>query len=113
MILWTGKHPFAEARKRAGYRCDSDVAENFPAFHSLPAHLFPRLLKPLSDSGFIGCVFSTARNRVSSIKKLTQPAPIALLEVNLTANLTRVRDHGNVFSQAAQTNPEAATRQST
>jgi hypothetical protein len=39
MILWAGKYPFAESWECACYCCDSDVAENFPPFHSLPAHL--------------------------------------------------------------------------
>ena len=38
VILGTGEHPLAEAWKRACHRRDSDVAENFPPFHALPAH---------------------------------------------------------------------------
>jgi hypothetical protein len=58
MALWAGERPLAEAGKRAGYGCDADVAENFPTFYSLPAQLVPQFLKPLSDSGFIGCVLA-------------------------------------------------------
>jgi hypothetical protein len=103
----------AETGKRSGYCCDSDVAQNFPAFYSLPAQLPPRFLKPLSDSGFIGCVFSTARNRVSSTKNLIQPAPIDLVEVNLTVTVTRVRDHAIVFCPASRRSHESVTPQST
>jgi hypothetical protein len=76
MVLRTGERPSAEAWKRASYRCDSDVAENFPAFYTLPAQLPPQFLKPLSDSGFIGCVFSIAGNRVSSTKNLAIVLPL-------------------------------------
>jgi hypothetical protein len=40
MILRAGKGPLAEPGKRARYRGDSEVAENFPALYPLPAH-FP------------------------------------------------------------------------
>jgi hypothetical protein len=39
MILWTSEYPSAETGKGACNRRDSDVAENFAAFNSLPAHL--------------------------------------------------------------------------
>lgn len=67
MILGTSERPFAEAGKGAGYRRDPDVPEDFPSFDSLPAQ-FSAFLKPLSDSGFISSVFSTAANTVSSSK---------------------------------------------
>jgi hypothetical protein len=38
MVLRAGEYPLAEAGKRARYRCDSDVTENFPARHPLTAH---------------------------------------------------------------------------
>src|SRR5882762_792112 len=41
MILRASKDPSAEAGKRARYRGDSNVAENFPALYPLPAHLPP------------------------------------------------------------------------
>lgn len=67
MILRGGERPLAEAGKRARHRCDSDVTKNFPAFYSLPAQLSPSpVLKPLSDSGYIGCVFSTACKAIPS-----------------------------------------------
>src|SRR5207302_9291386 len=71
MILRAGKGPSAEAGKRARHRSDSNVAENFPALYPLPAHVPPQFMKPLSDSGYIGCVFSTGLNTVSSTKNWT------------------------------------------
>jgi hypothetical protein len=55
-------------------------------------------MKPLSDSGYIGCVFSTVRNVVSSTKKLTALVPRERAQVNLTVAATRVRDRGIVFN---------------
>ena len=77
MILRAGKGPLAEAGKRARHRSDSNVSENFPALDPLPAHLPPQFMKPLSDSGYIGCVFSTAGNAVSSTKNWTGLLPLA------------------------------------
>jgi hypothetical protein len=99
MILGTGERPFAESGKGAGHRRDADVPENFPSFDSLPAQS-PLALKPLSDSGFIGCVFSTATKSVSSTKNLFQHVPAVLPEASLTAAVCHVTDHDS-FSISA------------
>ena len=46
MVLRAGEHPLAEAGERARYRRHADIAENFPAFYSLPAQ------SPLSETAF-------------------------------------------------------------
>jgi hypothetical protein len=90
MVLRAGEYPLAEAGERARYRGDSDVAENFSAFYSLPAHVPPnscnRFLTAVTSAAFLA--LCEMQCQVLKTGDPTFPVP------KLTLAVSRVRDHG-------------------
>ena len=68
MVLRAGEHPLAEPGERTCYRRHADIAENFPAFYSLPTQMLLSSWKRFSDSAFMGCVLALLETECQALK---------------------------------------------